>query len=99
MARATERYSQKIHTTVYLAGAMLTSGMSQTEVAEEYFRDTSKDAQYNFGKGEHNPPTSCWPSLEIVTQAYYNCCSFKVRHPANPVNPSHSEENNLSKLV
>lgn len=78
MSRATERYPHKIHATVYLAGAMLTSGTSQSENAEEVFRDTSKDAQLNFGNGERNPPTSLWPSLDVVTRAYYNCCSPEV---------------------
>ncbi|KAG0584325.1 hypothetical protein KC19_3G203000 [Ceratodon purpureus] len=75
VARATERYPHKIHAAIYVAGAMLTSGMSQSDNHEEVFRETSRNAQLNFGNGEHNPPTSCWPSLEIVKQAYYNCCS------------------------
>lgn len=77
VARATERYPEKIHVTVYLAAAMLTSGMSQGEVAEEMFRHTSKDAQFHFRNGEQNPPTSIWPSLEVVTPYYYNCCSVE----------------------
>lgn len=75
VARACERYPLRIHVAVYIAGAMLKSGMSQSENHDEVFRETSKDAQFHFGKGEQNPPTSCWPSLEIVTKAYYNLCS------------------------
>lgn len=75
VARATERFPHKIHATVFVAGAMLSSGMSQSDNHEEVFRETSRDAQLNFSKGEHNPPTSCWPSLEVVKPLYYNCCS------------------------
>ena len=78
VARATERFPHKIHATVFVAGAMLSSGMSQSDNHEEVFRETSRDAQLNFSKGEHNPPTSCWPSLEVVKPLYYNCCSSEV---------------------
>lgn len=89
VARATERYPRKIHATVYVAGAMFTSGMSQSDNDEEVFRETSRDAQFNFGNGEHNPPTSCWPSLEVVKHAYYNCCSSEVGAILFKINPSH----------